>query len=221
MTYSVFHGEYKDGKNVDQVLREYFPDYGYKGVFFDVGAFEPITISNSYHFEKNGWQCYCFEANTNDIPLLKEYRKNVFNYAIGNANKDNVEFNIVTLRGDWTASYSAIDLSEEYVRVFGSYPKECVSKINVPQKTLNSVIQNEIPEVERIDIMSLDIEGGELNCLKGLDLIKYKPKLIVIEIADSSNKEIQNYLETFGYKLDKHIDFNQFYVADDFKYPNV
>ena len=43
--YSIFHGEFQYGKYVDEILREYFPDYNYKGsnsIFFDVGAFEPI-----------------------------------------------------------------------------------------------------------------------------------------------------------------------------------
>jgi len=61
--YYNFHGEIQKGKNVDKTLREYFPDYNYRGIFFDIGAYEPINISNSYHFEKNGWDCYCFEAN--------------------------------------------------------------------------------------------------------------------------------------------------------------
>ena len=70
--YSYFHGEVLENEHVDSILRSYFPDYSYKGVFLDVGAFEPIRISNSYHFEKNNWDVYCFEANPNLIPLLKK-----------------------------------------------------------------------------------------------------------------------------------------------------
>ena len=50
--YNLFHGEIQCGKYVDQTLREYFPDITYKGIFLDIGAYEPINISNSYHFEK-------------------------------------------------------------------------------------------------------------------------------------------------------------------------
>jgi hypothetical protein len=50
--YNLFHGEILENINVDFILRSYFQDYSYKGVFLDVGAFEPIRISNSYHFEK-------------------------------------------------------------------------------------------------------------------------------------------------------------------------
>ena len=68
--YFKFHGENQQGKCVDETLREYFPNYNYKGIFLDIGAYEPINISNSYHFEKNDWDVYCFEANTLLIDLL-------------------------------------------------------------------------------------------------------------------------------------------------------
>ena len=215
MSYNIFHGEFIQGKYMDEVLREYFKDYDYKGVFFDVGAFEPIRISNSYHFERNGWTCYCFEANTNGIPLLKEHRANVFNYAISNVNKDIVEFSVVNWNG-WTAGFSAINLSSDLQKIFGTPPPETIKKISVPQKTLNTVIETEIPELTRIDIMSLDIEGGELNCLEGFDLQKYKPKVMIVENTDPKNKCVQKYLEGFGYKLDKKISYNEYYVSDDF-----
>jgi FkbM family methyltransferase len=215
MKYTQFHGEIQEGKHVDNVLRDYFGE-NYVGTFFDVGAFHPITISNSYHFEKNDWTCYLFEANPNNIALLKEMRKNVFHYAISDEDKDSIEFNVVTLRGDWTASYSAITISEEYERIFGRVDPSCITKVNVPLRTLNTIIKNEIPDLSRIDIMSIDIEGGEYNCLKGLDIEKYKPKVIVIEIADSQDKTISNYLKTFGYRLDKKVSYNEYYLADDF-----
>ena len=231
--YLQFHGELHYNKNVDQTLREYFPNYDYKGVFFDVGAFEPITISNSYHFEQNEWDCHCFEANTNGIPLLKKYRKNVYNYAISNEDKDAITFNIVTfIRGEtvrdeigetdpsWTASYSAIEISEEIKQHSGCNIQLPTTQITVPQKTLNTIIKTEIPNLNRIDIMSIDIEGGELNCLYGFDLNKYKPRVIVIENITDNNK-IKEYLTKFGYILDKKISYNHYYISNDFYAPNT
>jgi len=207
--YNYYHGEIQNNKHVDQILREYFPDPSYKGVFFDIGAFEPIKISNSYHFEKNNWDVYCFEANTEGIPLLKQYRKNVFNYAISNEDKDSVSFNIVT-SNNWTAGFSAIEINEEYKQIFGWNPSSVI-KITVPQKSLNTIIKEEIPQIKEIDIMSIDIEGGELNCLHGIDLIKYKPKVMVIENVTHS-ENIYNYLKKFGYVLDKVISYNEYYI---------
>lgn len=215
--YTEFHGEIQNGKYIDQTLREYFNDYNYKGIIFDIGAFEPIRISNTYHFEKNGWTCYCFEANPQGIPLLKEHRKNVFNFAIAEEDKDMITFNVVTTSG-WTAGFSAINVSDDYKNIFGDFPDDAVTKVSVPQRTLNSIINEYIPDLTHIDIMSIDIEGGEYNCLLGIDLNKYRPKVMVIENAMPEKKDIQNYLEKFNYRLDKQILYNQYYVSNDFIY---
>ena len=212
--YTEFHGEFIQGICVDDVLRNYFPDYNYKGIFFDVGAFEPVRISNSYHFEKNGWDVYCFEANTNLIPLLKLHRKNIFNYAIYDENKEEVEFNIVESGIDnWTAGFSAIELNEDISKVFPCVNKK-ITTIKIPQKTLNHILETELNNVKNIDILQIDIEGGELKCLYGLDLNKYQPKIILVENIMNDPK-IYNYLSNFGYILDKHISYNQFYVKKE------
>jgi FkbM family methyltransferase len=210
--YYLFHGEKLENQYVDKILRGYFPDYNYKGIFIDIGAFEPIRISNSYHFEKNGWDCFLFEANTDGIPLLNKHRKNVFNYAIYDEDKDEVEFNVVKSNG-WTAGFSALELSEEISKIFVCNDKE-IKKINIKQRTLNTILTTELSFINNIDILKIDIEGGELKCLKGLDLIKFKPKIILLENI-SNDINIPIYLENYGYILDKHISYNQFYKINN------
>ena len=124
---------------MDEILAEYFP-IGYKGVFFDVGAYEAINISNRYHFEMNGWETYCFEANTLLIDELKSKRKNVFNYAISDENKDVCEFNVV--KGPWgggslMAGLSAINLDPDYMNKFSSEIKEILTKDDESEVTVN------------------------------------------------------------------------------------
>ena len=210
--YTQFHGEVLNGIPVDSVLRSYFPDYAYKGVFIDIGAFEPIRISNSYHFEKNGWDVYCFEANTNSIPLLKQHRAHVYNYAIYDMDRECVTFNIVESNG-WTAGFSAIELDEGIANVFKTANKK-ITQINVPQRTLNTVLHTDISNVNNIDILKIDIEGGELKCLQGLDLSIYRPKIILLENI-CKNIRINEYLHAHGYILDKEISYNQFYKRHD------
>lgn len=210
--YNEFHGERLDGKTVDEVLRSYFSKN--TGIFFDVGAFEPIRISNSYHFEKNGWDCYCFEANTDLIPELQSKRKHVYNYAIANEDKESVTFHVVQT-SNWTAGFSAINISEDYKKIFPC-EFQSVKLLTVPQRSLNSIIEQEIPEVKEIDILSIDIEGGEYNCLQGLDLVKYKPKVIVIENV-MNDTSIRSYLELHKYTLDRQIGYNQYYIHEDYK----
>ena len=97
------------------------------------------------------------------------------------------------------------------------YVTKCIivmSFIRDIDKVLNN--QNEIKNLHEIDIVSLDIEGGELNCLYGFDLQKYKPKILVIEDA-FNNKVLDDYMSIFGYRIDKYISYNKYFIHNDFK----
>ena len=212
-----FFGEFQEGKHVDQVLREYFPDYDYHGTFFDVGAFEPIRISNSHHFYLNKWKVVCFEANPSKIDMLKSRRDYVFNYAICDTDShDPMPFQNVYTNNEWTASYSAIHVSDVYKQICGWDDRYRVETVYVPRRTIRTIIQTEFPNLKSIDIMSIDIEGFELDCLKGCDLEKFPPKIIVVENIDSDDT-ILNYLIQYGYNLDKQIAYNQYYVHTSYQ----
>ena len=42
---------------------------------------------------------------------------------------------------------------------------------------------------KKIDFLSIDVEGNELNVLKGLNFKKYRPKIISIEFIKPNVKE--------------------------------
>ena len=54
----------------------------------------------------------------------------------------------------------------------------------IQTKTLNSVIKNSKFKNEKINLLSIDVEGHEIEVIKSLDLIKYFPEMIVIEFLD-------------------------------------
>lgn len=51
--------------------------------------------------------------------------------------------------------------------------------VEVPVKTLTSVLETHA--IEKIDLLSLDVEGFELSVLKGIDFDRYKPDWILVE----------------------------------------
>ena len=112
------------------------------------------------------------------------------------------------------AGVSAVELNPQYLERFGS-GIEHIIKIDVPQKTLNTILETELSHITKIDVMSVDVEGGELNVLKGLDLEKYTPLLIIAENV-FNNMDIYNYLKEHGYSLHQHIDYNQYYVRNSY-----
>lgn len=146
---------------------------------------------------------------------FKSERKNVYNYAISDTDADSVEFHSVQAGyggGSGLAGLSAINLDPQYMANFG-YSIRQITKITVPQKTLNTIISTEISHLSHIDILSIDVEGGELKVLKGLDLQKYNPRIILVENVFNST-ELVDYILSQGYRLDKHIDYNQYFVKE-------
>lgn len=172
--YEQFHGY----QLLDKDLRSFFPDYSHKGTMVEIGAFDPILLSNTYHFEKNGWDTYHIEANPDQIDMFKIRKNGCLNYAVSDYDKDDVDFNIVTScgaypdmpLGGWTASYSSLDLKYSD---HTNNPKKIV-KTNV--RTLNTIFDNEWKHLKDryIDIMTIDVEGNELEVLKGVDFTKIK-----------------------------------------------
>ncbi len=67
-------------------------------------------------------------------------------------------------------------------------PKE-IKKIKT--NTLNSVIEESPFKSKKINFVNIDVEGYEMNVLKGFDIEKYYPDVIVIEYLDVQMKKIE------------------------------
>lgn len=197
------HGE-------DVIIRQFFPE-GYKGVCIDVGAVDGILMSNTFSFEKDGWFCICCEANPTMYESLKMNRLEAVHGAIGSQDLLEGEFTIVNLTaqdGNETA-VSAITIDERLLRQHEFLNPE-IRKVNVPMYTLDTVLLK-YPALNKIDFLSIDTEGTELDVLKGFDIAKWMPKLFVIE-NNYNDPEIEDYLETFGYTKVRRLAVNDFYT---------
>ena len=82
---------------------------------------------------------------------------------------------------------SAINTLEEKL---GHRAKEIKT---IKTTTLNEIIENSKFKVLDLDFLSIDVEGHELNVIKGLDLEKYPVKVIVIEHQDLKMKKVEFY----------------------------
>lgn len=206
-----FHGEVLNGKYSDAVLRDYFPDYDYKGVMIEVGAYDPVRISNSNHFRQNGWKIYCVEPNPYCVERFKNAKVPVIPYAVSTKNEDNVNFVVATCfcEQGWMAAFSALTIDPALIaRYPGSIQQ--TETVKVSTRTLDTIIE-EYNIGDSIDILSIDIEGGEWDALQGFNMAKYKPKVILLENHFNTNN-ISEYIQSFGYKLDTKYSYNEYYV---------
>jgi len=75
---------------------------------------------------------------------------------------------------------------------------ESVVKILAPAKILTDLLNNaDAPKV--IDFLSIDVEGAEIEVLKGIDYKKYQFKYILIE--SRFEEKIENFMSEKNYEL--------------------
>ncbi len=210
-----FYGE----RNIDERIRNaFFPDYSYRGVFVEVGAAGPEFLSMSLHFRENGWRVIGIEPNPEFCKLHREKGYEVLQYACGDRDEDNVEFFVVDSEG---ASYNGGKVSYESFSSLGlksSYAglKKDINqrKIIVQLRRLDTILETHAPDVRQIDILSIDVEGWELEVIDGLNTEKYRPRLMIVENLFSSNKYL-SYMRARGYWLWKRASPNDVYVRKD------
>lgn len=76
---------------------------------------------------------------------------------------------------------------------------DCVPIIQVEVRTLTEVLNTtKIPR--DFDLLSLDVEGYEVEVLRGLDFTRYRPRALCIEVRKQNLAEVERLLEPY-YKL--------------------
>lgn len=202
----------------EYVLTLFPPDF--KGICVDIGAYDPIWLSNSWLLEEGGWDVHCIEPNPSCISKLKELRKNVYEYACGPENKDDADFFVFTANeivGE-AAGTGLIDFrldnrsGEKHKKIFSH-------QLKVKVRTLDWLMENEI-KIDHIDYLSIDVERYEMEVLKGTDLNRWRPKIIVIERLEEDHVQ-SDWLKSFNYRAIHRIVFNDIYIDEDFYQSNL
>ena len=190
--------------SVDLLLEHIFKNQSH-GFYIDVGCQHPVMNNNTYLLYKKGWNGINIDLDKKNIDLFNFYRKRDLN----------LNFAISSQEGERDLFFyhdkSAINTVEKSV---ANYQRAQVKEIKkVKTKTLNSIIENSKFNNLTIDFVSIDVEGHELDVIKGFDLKKYKPKVVIIEFLDLSlkkleikNLNIKNFLksEIYQYMIDKN-----------------
>ena len=210
--YNIFHGEDSEQGKSDEVIDSYF-DSSFVGSMLDVGASHPIEASCSYHFERNGWEVIMIEANPFWIPLLNAQRSGiVLNYAISDKNIDEADFLVAYFYEEVSGAISSLQVDERLVEMYSSMMTGS-ELIKVPARTLDWVLTNETPELKSIDIVSIDVEGGELTALRGFNVRQYQPSLFVLE-NNFEDRDTRDFLGEYGYRLDQRVGVNDFFICN-------
>ena len=196
----------------DAILSNYFNN-DYKGVCVEVGAYDGISGSNTYHFEQKNWQTLCIEPIPEAFNKCKLIRKNSINCCVSDYEKNDIEFNIIRLHGNNTSAISSLKVDERLIESHKNIIDH-IEKINVNVKTLNTIFK-ETNFPKNIDFISIDTENTELDVLKGLDFNEYNIKFLIIE-NNFDEPYIEDYLKQNNFKKFLRNAVNDIYVNNNY-----
>jgi len=162
---------------MDRRLEELLPWQG--GTFLEAGAHDGYTQSNTYFLERHrGWSGVLIEP----VPELRvkserrRPRSRVFGCAL--VGPDYRDPQIEVHFGDLMSTVGASAHAQDGLAVAGRNPYT----VSVPARTLSSVLDE--AGIGAPDLMVLDLEGHELQALRGLDLERHAPGYLMLEALD-------------------------------------
>jgi FkbM family methyltransferase len=180
-----------------------------EGFYVDVGANDPDIISNTKRFYKKGWKGINIEPNSANFKkfVLKRPRDINLNIGIGPAPGD-MDFYLFD-------PHELSTFSGQEAQKYENMGYRLVEKKKVRVEPLFAVLERHAAE-KGIDFLSVDAEGFDLEVLKSGDWIKFRPKIVCVEIAEHGTgrrrEEIERFLVERGYSLAKFNGLNGIYV---------
>lgn len=170
--------------------------------FFDAGANQGFYTMLASKCVGNKGKVYAFEPVPSEFLHLQQNihinrLQNIVGESMALGCQDGLTDMYVCLHGK--GSYSSLKPPAENIRV----PSKC---IRVPIISLDNYVQ--LKNIRHIDFVKIDVEGGELDVLKGaVTVLRDLRPVVMCEIADSRTQpwgynasEIYRFLEKYGYQ---------------------
>ncbi len=182
------------------ILRRIF-EKSTTGFYVDIGAHHPMRFSNTYFFYKQTWNGINIDAKPGSMALFKKIRPRDINLEFAISDKKEV-LNYYIFNEPALNTFSK-ELAEERHGKDGYFIK---SIVKIETVTLTEVLDRYLPVNQKIDFLSIYVEGLDYQVLKSIDFDKYKPKVILIEMLSSClenvlNNEIVSFLKSKNYIL--------------------
>jgi FkbM family methyltransferase len=188
-----FKAQYHEDRELSDMFKRQ------NGYCVEVGANNGVEASNTYYFEQLGWKGLCVEA---DPAMADDCRRNrpgfttVHTAAVGPDRPETVTFQVVE-KNTGLSALAFDDLHQSRIEMFtGGFETKAVT---VPAKTLDRILEEH--NAPALDFITIDVEGFEMEVLRGFTITRWKPKVVILERdTDEMDEEILDYMRRHGYK---------------------
>jgi FkbM family methyltransferase len=133
-----------------------------------------VTGSATYLFEQKGWKCLLVEP----IPELADQIRRNRGGLVANCAASGAEGETTLYVADRVEQMSTLELTpghEEWIHRVGG----AVREITVQTRTLDSLLDE--AGFPRVDFITIDVEGHEMDVLQGFSLDTRRPRVVILE----------------------------------------
>ena len=155
------------------------------GVFVDIGAGDGRRGSNSLYFENRGWTGLCVDPDPRNHAALAGRHCAVRICAVS-TRPGRRTFSMYDVKPSWSGLG---DRGTGYTTI----PVDC--------RTLDDLLTE--VTIDRIDLLSIDVEGDELDVWASFDVSRHQPGIVIIEYDDRLPDRSQHRIlsQLTGYEL--------------------
>ena len=204
----------------DRYIRNtFFPDFAYRGCVVEVGCATPELLSMSQHFRESGWRCIGIEPNPRFAALHRARGNEILEYAAADFESDDHEFVVAESVSNYSDhhvsahSFSSLSIKPEYRAYKGEMLRHFKqTTIRVHVRRLDDILRL-CQDLPNIDLLTIDVEGYELEVMRGFTPVRFGTRVIVLENL-FHNPAYTDYMTSVGYMLHKAIAYNYIYIPE-------
>jgi FkbM family methyltransferase len=181
---------------------------GDRGFFVEAGANDGFQQSNTYYLERfHGWRGILIEP----IPELyaeavrERPDSRVVNAALVSPEDagGTIRMRFGGLMSIVADSRGSADADLDYLaRGFALEPEKASYEVEAPARTISEILDE--AGAEKIDLLSLDVEGFEPQVLAGLDFDRHGPEYLLIEVHEGESG-----LAKLGPEIDRRYELSE------------
>jgi FkbM family methyltransferase len=192
----------------DRILAEIFTDTGV-GYCAEIGAYDGQTGSATLAFERRGWHCLLVEPIPECVEEIRRHREGVVRQCAASSEEGETTF-FLAARVEQMSTLELDHAHHQWVAALGGNIRE----IRVRTARIDTLLED--VGFPALQFITLDVEGHELEALRGFSLARWAPRIVIIEenrLRRSS--AVRSHMSAHGYVNFRRTGVNDWYARSD------
>ena len=163
------------GQNGEDLVLDRLLEHQVDGFFVDIGAHHPVRFSNTYLFYLRGWRGLNIDAQPGSMEAFNRHRPRDINIESGVA-KHSGSLNYYQFN---EPALNTFDSDEAKLKNVPPY--KIINELGVKVERLDKILETHLPAGQKVDFMSIDVEGKDLEVLESNDWKLCRPRFVLAE----------------------------------------